>query len=70
MDRLLTIQDVAEYLRVDASTLKRWRRSGGFCPPLIERGTVVRWSKADLDLWLRMYGREKLDNDEKNPEGP
>ena len=49
--RLLTARDVAERLRVDAKTVRRWRESGRL-PPAIEIGGVVRWRTQDIDAWI------------------
>ena len=49
--RLLTAHDVAERLRVNAKTIRRWRESGRL-PPAIELGGIVRWRARDIDAWL------------------
>jgi len=50
--KLLAARDVAELLRVDTKTVRRWR-SEGKLPPAIELGgSVVRWRAEDIDRWL------------------
>ena len=49
--RLLTAHDVADRLRVDTKTIRRWRESGRL-PPAIEMGGIVRWRAQDIDAWI------------------
>lgn len=50
--RLLTIEEVAEYLQVPVQTLYHWRykRTG---PKGVRVGRFVRYHRADVDAWLR-----------------
>jgi excisionase family DNA binding protein len=50
--RLLTIEEVAEYLQVPVQTLYHWRykRTG---PESVRVGRFVRYRRADVEAWLR-----------------
>jgi len=50
-ERLLTTQEVAEYLHVHPKSVDRWA-SRGEGPPFVRLGSVRRYDKADLDAWL------------------
>ncbi len=51
MDRLMTTDEVAQYLRVPVSTVHRWR-SLGEAPKAARVGKHLRWRRADIDAWL------------------
>jgi len=54
--RLLTAEDLATRLQVDARTIRRWRRAGKI-PSGIEIGdSVVRWPADEIDAWLASGG--------------
>ncbi len=50
-DRLLTVEDLAEYLSVPVATLYAWRyrRQG---PPGFRVGRHVRFRRSDVDDWI------------------
>ena len=48
---LMDTDQTAGYLRVSTSSLNQWR-SNGNGPPFMKVGTLVRYSRADLDAWL------------------
>lgn len=50
-NRLLTVQDVADYLGVPVATLYQWRyrREG---PPGFRVGRHVRYRQVDVDSWI------------------
>lgn len=48
---LLTIEEVAERLRVKVLTI-RWLRQEGRFPPAIKVGRRLVWDAADLEAWL------------------
>lgn len=57
-DFLLTVLEVASYLRVDEGTLESWRRNARLeGPPYVRLGTgkrsPVRYRVADLRGWLK-----------------
>lgn len=56
MDRL-TIQDVADYLKVKPRTIKRWREAGKFCAPdgMLPSGKPL-WKKESIDGLLEAKG--------------
>ena len=51
LDRLLTVEDLAEYLGVPVATLYAWRyhRDG---PPGFRVGRHVRYRWADIEEWI------------------
>jgi excisionase family DNA binding protein len=49
--RLLTIKDVAEILRVDTRTVRRYFSNGVIPPPIILGGSV-RWRASDIQKWI------------------
>jgi excisionase family DNA binding protein len=52
MDRqLMTIDEVAEYLRVAVLTI-RWLRQEGRFAPAIKVGRRLVWDRADLEAWV------------------
>jgi excisionase family DNA binding protein len=50
-NRLLTIEEVAEYLQVPVKTLYDWRHRG-LGPRGLRVGRHVRYRHADVDAWL------------------
>jgi excisionase family DNA binding protein len=55
-DRLLTVDELADYLRISRWTVYRWR-SNGEGPPAVMAGHSVRYRKADVDKWLQPEAR-------------
>lgn len=51
MRELLTIEEVAERLRVKVLTI-RWLRQEGRFPPAIKVGRRLVWDVADLEVWI------------------
>lgn len=49
---LLTIEEVAAYLRVPVGTLRMWRHLGTG-PAVAKVGRHLRYRRQDLDAWLR-----------------
>jgi excisionase family DNA binding protein len=56
-DKLLTVNEVADYLGVQPQTLYYWRhtRRG---PRSLKVGGLVRWRQADVEAWLAHNARE------------
>ena len=51
LDRLLSAQEVAEYLGVPLATIYNWRhRSQG--PPGLRVGRHLRYRRRDLEAWI------------------
>jgi excisionase family DNA binding protein len=50
-ERLLTQQQLADYLGVSVPTIQRWRRQGTG-PPFLLLGTRPRYRRAQVDAWL------------------
>lgn len=51
MEQLMTIDEVAERLRVPVLTI-RWLRQEGRFAPAIKVGRRLVWDVADLDTWI------------------
>lgn len=58
MDELLTIQEVADYLKVSRSTVWRWCNQGKLLAYKAGRGWRVRRSDVEKMLGLRFEGTE------------
>ena len=50
-DRLLTITEAAEMLRVPVATLRWWRHKG-IGPRSFKMGRHVVYQRSDLDAWI------------------
>ena len=50
MTRLLTVQDVADYLRVKPSTIYQWTHEKYI--PHVKLGNQVRFRESAIDAWL------------------
>lgn len=55
MNKLLTIDDLAEYLSIPKGTLYQWR-SKGKGPAGIKMGKYVRYRPEDVDTWIEQQG--------------
>ena len=51
MDQLLTTQELATRLRVNPSTIRRWRLDD-VGPPYLRVGTVYRYPVSALETWM------------------
>lgn len=58
-DKILTISDITEYLRVSRSTVQRYVRNGRLPSPLINIGGSPRWRKIDIDAHLAKISQRK-----------
>ena len=54
MTDLLTIEEVAERLRVSVLTM-RWLRQGGSFAPAIKVGRRLVWDARDVSAWLESH---------------
>ena len=51
LDQLMTIDEVAEYLRVPVLTI-RWLRQEGRFAPAVKVGRRLTWRVVDLESWV------------------
>ena len=51
MDQLLTTEELATRLRVNPSTVRRWRLDD-VGPPYLRVGTVYRYPVSALETWI------------------
>jgi len=51
MDRLLTIDDLAEWLQVKPRTIYQWVHEGYI--PVIKLGALVRFDRASIIEWVK-----------------
>ncbi|WP_242654215.1 helix-turn-helix transcriptional regulator [Klenkia soli] len=51
-DKLLTIHEAAERLRVPISTLRYWRQARKPSPPSVKIGRRTLFPAAQLDAWI------------------
>ena len=68
MDRLLTVDEVANWLQVKPRTIYQWVHEGYI--PVIKLGTLVRFDQGSVVVWLKKRevsgrGKRKLDLDLK-----
>lgn len=52
MERLMTIDEVAEYLRVPVLTI-RWLRQEGRFAPAVKVGRRLAWQECDVRAWVK-----------------
>ena len=52
VERLLTIDEVAEHLAVSTQRLYAWRHAGKGPPAIQLEGRLLRYRQADLCSWL------------------
>jgi excisionase family DNA binding protein len=50
--KLLTLREVAEFLRVTTRTVRNWQRDGFLPPPIMLRKSP-RWDEDELRRWMR-----------------
>jgi excisionase family DNA binding protein len=50
-DRLMTVEDLAEYLGLPVATIYK-QRSEGTGPPGMRLGKYVRFKRTDVEAWL------------------
>jgi excisionase family DNA binding protein len=50
-DRMMTVEDLAEYLGLPVGTIYK-QRSEGTGPPGFRLGKHVRWRRSEVDAWL------------------
>jgi len=55
-DALMTVEEVAKYLKVEESTVYTWAREGKI--PAMKIGRFWRFEKEDMDKWLEEKKRE------------
>jgi len=56
---LLTSKDIAARLKVDAHTVRKWRKAGQI-PAGIEIGGVIRWRPEDIDAFVAAGGAASI----------
>ncbi len=57
-DSVMTVHDVAEYLRLSEAKVYRMTRSG--CVPAIRLGKIWRFRKDLIDEWIRKETEKSL----------
>jgi Helix-turn-helix domain len=65
-DDLLTTSELAQALRVNERTVRKWRNENTG-PPVLWAGGVARYKWSEVQLWLRR--REHPDGPEPGPAG-
>jgi excisionase family DNA binding protein len=51
MEKLLTVREVTDLLRISYSTLYRWLRAGKFPVPVNGRGNKLLWHQSQIQDW-------------------
>ena len=57
-DKLMTVEELAEYLAVPVQTVYRWRHRG-YGPRGIKVGRYIRFRRADVETWLNSQAESK-----------
>lgn len=52
MEKLITLQEVLELVRVSYPTIYRWLKAGTFPQPLNGRGRKLLWTQAAIESWM------------------
>lgn len=52
MEKLLTLQEVLEFVTVSYSTIRRWVSTGTFPQPLNGRGKKLLWTQSAIESWI------------------
>ncbi len=50
-DQLLTLSEVADFLRLAPRTIQRYRSAGKFCEPVKLAGHTPRWWRSKVVNW-------------------
>jgi len=61
MERLIDIEDVATYLKLQKQTIYNWLRQGKLTG--IKMGHVWRFRRSDIDEWLKSHFRKGVKNE-------
>ena len=59
-DRLLTSEEVSEYLGLSPHTIEMWRRKK-VGPPWVKVGRSVRYKESDVSSWVERRSQETTD---------
>lgn len=54
LDRLMTVEEVADYLNVPVSTIYQWRHKGTG-PRAFRVGRFLRYDPSDIRAWLHQH---------------
>ena len=65
-DDILTIEEVAKYLRVSERTVYDWAQKGEI--PAGKIGTVWRFKKSEIEKWVNERLSSNIKKEENNPE--
>jgi excisionase family DNA binding protein len=57
-ERLMSEQELADYLHVHVATVRKWRRAGTG-PPVHWAGTRPRYRRTEVDAWLDRHPEER-----------
>jgi excisionase family DNA binding protein len=57
MEKLWTVEELAEFAGVSVTTLYHWRWEGRG-PKAIKVGRYLRYREGDIEKWLEVLGRE------------
>ncbi|ASR37969.1 excisionase [Prauserella marina] len=55
MNKLLTVDELADYLNIPKNTLYQWRTKG-YGPTGVRIGKHVRYRADDVDTWIERQG--------------
>lgn len=52
MDKLVTLQEVLELVRVSYPTIRRWLNARTFPQPINGRGRKLLWTQSAIEFWM------------------
>jgi excisionase family DNA binding protein len=68
MDEVMTLEEVAAYLRVHVDTVRRWAREGSL--PAVKLGKAYRVAHSDLKAWWQARLEQQARHDvQLTPDG-
>jgi len=59
LEKLMTLEEVAEYLRLSIHTIYKMAQKGRI--PALKAGKKWRFRKEDIDRWLKVTNKTKMD---------
>lgn len=52
MEKLLTLQEVLELIRVSYPTIRRWMKAGTFPASINGKGRKLLWTQSAIESWI------------------
>jgi len=65
--QVMTVEEVAEYLRVTSSSIYEWAKAGKM--PAAKVGRLWRFHREEIDAWMRKGGLQDSPQASESPPG-